>query len=252
VRGIRPDDHVLIVGQNGRGKSVLARYLVEQLQPVRTIVFDPKSEHDLGTEPCRTAGELATRIHEPIVHFVPSGFSRESLEDACQVVWETPGPWRWWIDEAAAISAPNWIPQGLMLAATQGRRPQKTLLVLTQRVHAIHPVLRSEAKHVYVFVPPPIELDLKALAGHVRREASELDAQLRHAHSTLGDFSHLWYVQDTDELRVCAPLPDPGHPGDATEDHGDPRSPTTAPVSNGAQSGPSTAPAGALTQTEEQ
>jgi energy-coupling factor transporter ATP-binding protein EcfA2 len=229
MRGIRADEHVLIVGQNGRGKSVLATYLVEQLQPVRTIVFDPKAEHQLGVTPCRTPSELAQHMHEPLVHFIPSGFDRDSLEHACRIVWSTPGPYRWWIDEAAAVSAPTWIPQGLMLAATQGRQPRKALLVLTQRVHAIHPVLRSEAKHIYMFVPPPIELDLKALAGHVRREAPELDVQLRHAHTTHGDFSHLWYVQDTDELRVCAPVPTGiapraprGQPGQAGDDRGQP------------------------------
>jgi energy-coupling factor transporter ATP-binding protein EcfA2 len=221
MRGIRSDEHVLIVGQNGRGKSVLARFLADQLQPVRTIVFDPKAEHDFGVQPCQDAGMLAAHIHEPVVHFVPGAFDRGSLEDACRIVWETPGPWRWWIDEAAQMSSPSWLPEGLMLAATQGRRPNKCLLILTQRVHAIHPVLRSEAKHIYVFVPAPIELDLKAIAGHVRREASDLDAQLRDAHAKHGDFSHLWYVQDTDELRVCTPLPfdgsaprvDPGQPG---------------------------------------
>ncbi len=243
MRGIRADDHVLIVGQNGRGKSVLAAFLAEQLQPIRTIVFDPKAEHDLGVPQCRTADELAAAIHEPVVHYVPAAFDRQSLEDACMVVWNTRGPWRWWIDEAAQMSSPTWVPQGLMLAATQGRRPQKTLLTLTQRVHAIHPVLRSEAKHIYMFVPPPIELDLKALAAHVRREAAELDAQLKAAHDRHGDFSHLWYVQDTDELRTCTPLPLPaglGAPSSPVAGDGQPRSATTAPVPDGSQSRPTT------------
>jgi hypothetical protein len=213
VRGIRLSDRVLIAGQTGKGKTTFADYLVKGLQPVRVIVFDPKGELSFpGVEPCRTPDALAAAIHAPIVHYIPASFDRDQLEEACEIVWNTPGPYVWWIDETSEVSSPSWCPAGLRLGVTQGRQAHKMVLALTQRLAEIHPVFRSQSEHIIIFTPAPIELDLKTVAGHVRREARQLDAELSSLHAEYGDFSHLWYVRDTDELRRCAPLPMDGAP----------------------------------------
>jgi energy-coupling factor transporter ATP-binding protein EcfA2 len=214
VRGIRLSDRLLIAGQTGKGKTTFAEYIVGALQPVRTIIFDPKGELELGeADPCRTPDQLAHCIREPVVHYIPASFDREQLEDACQIVKNTPGPYVWWIDEAAELTTPNYCPAGLRIAVTQGRRHRKMVIALTQRLAEIHPVFRSQSEHVIIFTPAPIELDLKTIAGNVRREWRVLDAELGSLHAEHGDFSHLWYVRDTDELRRCAPLPLGEHPG---------------------------------------
>jgi hypothetical protein len=208
VRAIRLSDRVLIAGQTGKGKTTFADYLVKGMQPVRVIVFDPKGELSFaGVEPCRTPDALAAAMNAPVVHYIPASFDRESLEEACEIVWNTPGPYVWWIDETSEMSTPGWCPAGLRLGVTQGRQLEKMVLALTQRLAEIHPVFRSQAEHIIIFTPAPIELDLKTVAGHVRREARVLDAELMSLHAEHGDFSHLWYVRDTDELRRCAPLP---------------------------------------------
>lgn len=210
MRGIRLSDRVLIAGQTGKGKTTLARYLVDGLQPVRTIVFDPKGELEFpDVAPCRSPDELAAAMRDPLIHYIPASFDRDQLEEACEIVWNTPGPYIWWIDETSEVSTPGFCPAGLRLGVTQGRQGRKMVLAVTQRLAEIHPVFRSQAEHIIIFTPAPIELDLKTVAGHVRREARELDAELSSLHAEHGDFSHLWHVRDTDELRRCAPLPAP-------------------------------------------
>lgn len=209
MRGIRLEDRIFLAGQTGKGKTTLARWIVEQLQPIRVIVFDPKDELDFGVPKLRSPAELAMGMHQPIVHYVPSGFERDELEEACQIVWETPGPWIWWVDELSEVSNPNYCPQGLRLAVTQGRQKRKMVMGLCQRSAETHPVFRSQAEHVIVFVPSPIELDLKELAKATNIEAAALGEELRTLHEQEGDFSHLWFCRPTGELRRMAPV-DPG------------------------------------------
>lgn len=213
MRGIRLSDRVFVVGMTGKGKTTLARWLVEQLQPVRVVVFDPKAELDFGIPPARTPAELAATMHQPVVHYVPASFDRRQLEEACQIVHETPGPLIWWVDETSELTNPGYCPEGLRLSVTQGRADRKMVLALCQRIAESHPVFRSQSEHIFMFVPPPIELDLKAIAGSVRRDAGVLEEALASLHAEQGEYSHLWYVRDTDELRRCAPLPAPAPPG---------------------------------------
>lgn len=213
ARAIRLSDRVFIIGQTGKGKTTLARYLVEGLQPVRVIVFDPKAELSFpGVHPCGTPAELGVCLRDPLVHYIPASFERDQLEEACQLVKETPGPWVWWVDEASEITGPGYCPAGLRLAVTQGRRDRKMVIALTQRVAESHPVFRSQSEHIFIFTPPPVELDLKAIAGNVRREARVLEDELGLLHEQEGDYSHLWYVRDGDELRRCGPLSAPTIP----------------------------------------
>jgi hypothetical protein len=212
VRAIRLSDRVLLAGMTGKGKTVFARYLVERMQPVRTIVFDPKGELEFpGVTPCRNVEQLEARIREAFVHYIPPSFNRDQLEDACQIVWSIPGPYIWWVDEGAEVSTPGWCPEGLRLCATQGRQPEKMLIVLTQRLTEIHPVFRTQSEHMIMFVPAPIMLDLKTMAGHVNREWRELEQAFNDLHEREGDYSHLWFVRETNELRWCAPLQPTGH-----------------------------------------
>jgi hypothetical protein len=231
-RGIRLSDRVLIAGQTGKGKTELARMIAEGQQPVRLIVVDPKGElsfHETvdgkrqPVTPARTPLELAQAMHGAIVHFIPASFDRDALEEAFEIIWETPGPYIVWVDEGSEVSSPNWCPMGLRLCTTQGRQLQKQVILVTQRLAEIHPVFRSQSEHVFLMVPAPIMLDLKTLAGNVRREASWLERELGELHQEHGDYSHLWYCRDTDEMRRCGPIPLPARPRPA------PSEPESAP-----------------------
>jgi hypothetical protein len=203
-------DRVLMVGQTRKGKTTLAEYLVGQMQPCRVIVFDPKEEFadgHFGESAARTPAQLAAAMHQHYVHYIPASFERDQLEEACQIVWLTPGPYIWWIDETSELTNPNYCPAGLRLAVTQGGKKRKLVLALTQRLAESHPVFRSQADHVIVFVPTPIELDLKEISRAIRRDPDTIRSELESLHRETGDYSHLWYVLDGDELRRMAPAP---------------------------------------------
>jgi len=226
-RGIRLSDRILIAGQTGKGKTELARMIAEGQQPVRLIVVDPKGELHFSetvdgkqapVTPARSPLQLAQAMHGAIVYYIPASFDRDALEESFEIIWETPGPYIVWVDEASEVSSPNWCPAGLRLCTTQGRALEKQVLAVTQRLAEIHPVFRSQSEHIFLMVPAPIMLDLKTLAGNVRREASWLERELGELHAEHGDYSHLWYCRDTDEMRRCAPIPLPDRPRPAPSD----------------------------------
>ena len=207
MRGIQIGDRILLAGQTGMGKTTLADYLADSLQPIRTIVVDPKGELQLQVEPVGTLEQLPEALRQPVCHYIPTTLDAKTLEEAFALIWATPGPWLLWVDEAAAVSSAGWCPEGLRLAVTQGRQPRKMVMACTQRLSECHPVFRSQAEHVIIFVPAPIELDLKTIAGHIGREPAELRSALDELQNTHGLFSHLWYCRPTNELRRCAPVP---------------------------------------------
>jgi len=207
VRAIQPDDRVLLVGSTGDGKTTIAESLVVALQPIRTVLCDPKAEHQVGVTPVHDAAGIAEQIRGPVCHWIPASFDRQALEEGFRVIWNTPGPLLLWIDELAEVSSPNWCPEGLRLQETQGRKLLKPVIACTQRVAECHPVFRSQSEHIFLMVPRPIELDLKTIAGNVRREAAVLGAELDSLQAEHGPYSHLWYVKPGNELRRCAPLP---------------------------------------------
>lgn len=256
VRGIRvhPEaDRVLLVGQTRKGKTTLAEFIAAQLQPVRLIIVDPKEEFldgHWGCQAARSPAQLAGAMHQPVVHYIPGTLDPGELEEAAEIIWVTPGPYILWLDETAALSNANWCPKGFKLCVTQGGKQCKLVLALTQRLAESHPVFRSQADHVFVMVPPPIELDLKAIAAATRREPEVIREGLQQLQDEYGDYSHLWYCLDGDELRLCAPVPleeapgrqppDPGggQPADGEEQPDVGRRPATQPDLGEGESGP--------------
>ncbi len=203
---IKIGDRVLLAGQTGKGKSTLAGYLVERLQPIRTIVVDVKGELQLGATPVRSLPELEEALRrDPLIHYIPHTLDRDTMEEASMIIWALPGPWLLWIDEAAGVSSASYVPEGFKLAVTQGRQPRKMVIACTQRLAECHPVFRSQAEHRIVMVPSPIELDLRTVAGHLGYDARELKGMLDELERTHGPYSHLWHGPDG--LKLCAPLP---------------------------------------------
>jgi energy-coupling factor transporter ATP-binding protein EcfA2 len=225
VRGIRVGERVLLAGQTGMGKTTLELYLAGRLQPIRTIVVDPKGELTLGVTPVMSVSELPEALRGPACHWVPADLDRDTLEEGFELIKATPGPLLVLVDEAALVSSANWCPRGLKWLVVAGRQPRKMVIACTQRLSECHPVFRSQSEHIIVLVPAPIELDLKAIAGHIGREAEQLRTELDSLEAQHGKYSHLWYLREGNELRRCAPVPAPGDSGPpAVADDDDDRS----------------------------
>ena len=71
----------------------------------------------------------------------------------------------------------------------------------------VETTLRSEAEHVFMFVPRTTKRDVDAIAGDIGRESAEVAGQLDSLLAEEGLWSHLWYCRNTNELTRCAPLP---------------------------------------------
>ncbi|HJZ00391.1 MAG TPA: hypothetical protein VJ305_06695, partial [Streptosporangiaceae bacterium] len=100
-RAIRRSDRILIVGTTGCGKTELAK-MIARAQKVRLIVWDPKDELRFpAVVPARGLAALEERLRRGgrIVHWVPLTGERDEYEQAAELVWRTPGPYLWWVDE---------------------------------------------------------------------------------------------------------------------------------------------------------
>lgn len=209
-RAIRRSDRLLIVGYTGCGKTELAKMIAARKTAPRLIVWDPKDELSFpGVVPARGLDQLEDRLRRGgrIVHWIPATGDRDEYETASMLVWRTPGPYLWWVDEAAECTTASWCPRGLRLCAQQGRSREKAVMALTQRLAECHPVLRTLADHIFLFAEPPVDIDLDKLAGHMGHSATEIAAMVNELNDEYGRHAHLWWIRPTREMRRCAPIP---------------------------------------------
>jgi hypothetical protein len=205
---VRYNDRVLIVGKTDSGKSVLARHLFSHFQCRKTVI-DPKANMLLEVPAARDPGELD--VAAPLSHFIPTELEDWEYEEVFRRLWFAGGPRVIWLDEAAGPTRKGYAPKFLRILIQQGREPQRGpgfgLIACSQRPVAIEATLRTEAEHVFIFVPRPPMLDLRTLAGDIGKEPEELRDLMEQLQETEGLHSHLWYRRRTAELLLCAPLP---------------------------------------------
>lgn len=203
---VRHSDRVLIVGKTEGGKSTLARHLALGFTGSRMTFIDPKDgEWRLeGVEPARDPAALD--LQAPVSHYIPSSLSDEEYEDLFERLWWARGPRVIWLDECFGPTRKGYAPHHLRLIIQQGAKHDVGLIACTQRPVNIESTLRTEAEHVFLFVPPPPMLDLRTLAGDMGQEPETLKREMHGLLEQEGLFSHLWYCRRTHGLHFCAPL----------------------------------------------
>jgi hypothetical protein len=115
-------------------------------------------------------------------------------------------------DEAAETTTIGWAPAGLRQTARRGRAPRKLLICCTQRLAECNPIVRTQATHVIIPTPAPVELDLKPLAAHIGVDLEALRGEFDSLHEQGGPHSHLWWSMRTRELARMAPVTPPSWP----------------------------------------
>jgi len=207
-------DRVLIVGSTGDGKSTVAKHIVEDFQPCRLLICDSKGEIKWpGAVLVQTPEQITQALsNQQTIRWVPATFEKKYLEECWKAIHAARGPLIVWIDEAAEHCKPGWCPTGMRLDITQGRSGDSScgprlVITCTQRLAECHPAVRTQAEHIMVMTPPPAEIDLKAIAAHVRRSPQQLEAELQQLYDRYGRYSHLWYCKLENDMRNMAPIP---------------------------------------------
>jgi hypothetical protein len=209
---IKHNDRVFIQGKTDSGKTALARYLFEGFDATRRTCVDPKGRIVLdGITPARTPAELD--LAAPVSHYIPGQLEDEEYEELFRLIWFAGGPRLIWLDESAGPTRAGWAPKYLRFIVQQGREHDIGLIACSQRPVNVETTLRSEAEHVFIFVPRTTKRDVETIAGDIGRESAELAAELDTLLELAGPWSHLWYSRNTNELSRCAPLPTSWVPG---------------------------------------
>lgn len=144
------DSVVLAVGARGSGKTPLLKEHAAKFR--RVLVWDPKHEYAvfLGVPEIRTAADLVTHMHDPIVCYCPQFVTREHFEFVCELVWKRADT-LFLAEELADVSnagkARGW--WGRLIR--EGAHERVQLAAATQRPTEIDTTIRGNATELYVF-----------------------------------------------------------------------------------------------------
>jgi energy-coupling factor transporter ATP-binding protein EcfA2 len=218
--GIRFTDRVLVLGQNGSGKSVLINYVMSTGYRCQRFLVDTKDEFVVpGVTPARRLSEIDWDA--PVIHYIDDrGDLREYNRLFALLMKRRAGRnpelrGRYGlvvcVHELNDLCGdnPSATPQWVNAYIRKGRAHGLGLLAGSQRPVNMPKSARTEAQHVFAFAPgfDPDDRPIVAKLLHVsERELDELLAQAA-ALSPSGEHSYLWFDKRAKRLVIRPPLP---------------------------------------------
>lgn len=199
------NDRILVVGKTQSGKTHFTRRMFLAMTGARRFFIDPKGQGDVGVQATRSVAAIDWAAD--VVRYVPAQLDRGEYEELYDALARAGGPMVIWLDEAMGPTTGSWQPAGMRIIVTQGAALGVGHWACSQRPVDIAANLRTEAEHIFMFVPTPHPLNLDALAPDVGVPSRELAERFRALHEQEGEHSFLWYARSSHELLDCAPVP---------------------------------------------
>lgn len=163
---VEPDQHALVVGVNGCGKSTLATVIAERA--ARVLVLDSKGmdpaalisnahvAHGRAEALRALRGGAARLVYRPtreeMAFYAPGRrLVGRYLDELLEVAWRRGGCFRVVVHEIGDVASEDYSEPVLDETIRKGRFFELSLIACTQTPNRIPYNLRSEAKHVFVF-----------------------------------------------------------------------------------------------------
>lgn len=197
---IKPNEHVVVPGQNGSGKTFLARKYLAGFPYV--VALDTKGDLEWPEIPKEKLTLVDSIADLPAVQ-TPYIIYRPRWQELEPEYYDAFFAWIYrrrncivWVDEAMSVSPnPGMIPPHYKACLTRGRSLGIGVWSLTQRPSGIAQVILSEAKHYFVF---------NLTLPQDRKKMVEITGQTEMF--TLPGERNFWYYRSGEKAPVLAHL----------------------------------------------
>jgi hypothetical protein len=216
-QGIRWNDRVLVLGQNGSGKSVLINHLAARYR-CQVLLFDTKDEFSIpAVHPVYDVDNVDW--DERVIHVVDdsgdlrhterlfsaamqrkSGRERSGTYGLVIVVHELGD---------VCLDTPGGAPPSVNAYIRKMRAHAGGLLAGSQRPRNIPRIARTEAQHIFAFSPGFDPEDLPIVAACLGMSVSECERALEQAASLspTGEHAYIWRDKRARATVIRPPLP---------------------------------------------
>ena len=209
-QGIRYSDRVLVAGQSGSGKSELTNYLFSCFRCQRLLLDTKGGEWVIpGVEPVSDPEAIDWR--EPLIHYQTATTGVDEIDGLFTAANER----RNLVIAVHELGdlcehSTNKTPASVNRYLAQGRAWGRGLIGASQLPVDMPKRAKTEAGHIFVFVPPLGKEHLAVVAGAIEGiSVDELKAELEAIEREHGEHTFLYFRKGRGgECTVWEPLPE--------------------------------------------
>lgn len=206
--GVSYRERTFTAGMTQSGKSELINHQFTAMRCQR-LLLDTKGEFAIPGVPIVEGDPAGLDWSQQTLHYVPGAGGRDETEELFAACYR-----RQHLVVAAHEGGdlcdfkPGATPPSVISYINKGQAKGLGLLGGSQRPVMVPMHMRTEATHLFMFVPRLSPDDHDALAKSIGQDPRELAAVMDDVHERLGDHSFLWFNRRTRELIECPPLPE--------------------------------------------